>query len=159
MRVAKTPEAAEEVAAEAVSRIRKRFTSRKISVHVPDELLLVPMDGTLIAQVLINLLENAVKHSPDDSLVEVRLKKNEKFGIFEVADHGTGIPAEDLPHIFESYVDGNKKDSDSMRGMGIGLSICMSIIKAHGGKMEVENQPSGGAVFRFILPLEGSESA
>ncbi len=159
MRVAKTPEAAEEVVAEAVSRIRKRFASRSISVHVPNELLLVPMDSTLIAQVLINLLENAVKHSPDDALVEVCVKRNENFGIFEVVDHGTGIPDEDLPHIFESYVVGDKKDSDSMRGMGIGLSICMSIIKAHGGKMEAENQPSGGAVFRFALPLEGSEIA
>ena len=159
MRVNKTPEAAEEVVAEAVSRIRKRFASRSISVHVPNELLLVPMDSTLISQVLINLLENAVKHSPNDTTVEVRVKKNENFGVFEVIDHGTGIPDEDLPHIFESYVVGDKKDSDSMRGMGIGLSICMSIIKAHGGKMEAENQPSGGAVFRFVLPLEGSEIA
>ena len=86
------------------------------------------------------------------------MKKDENLGVFEVADHGTGIPAQDLLHIFESYVNGDKNDSDSMRGMGIGLSICMSIIKAHGGKMEAENQPSGGAVFRFALPLEGSES-
>lgn len=159
MRVTKSPEAAEEVVAEAVSRIRKRFASRSISVHVPDELLLIPMDSTLIAQVLINLLENAVKHSPEDSLVIVRLKKKENFGVFEVIDHGTGIPAEDLPHIFEGYVVGDKKDTDSLRGMGIGLSICMSIIKVHGGKMEAENQTNGGAVFRFALPLEGSESA
>ena len=159
MRVTKSPEAAEEVVAEAVSRIRKRFASRSISVHVPDELLLIPMDSTLIAQVLINLLENAIKHSPEDSLVVVRLKKKENFGVFEVIDHGTGIPAEDLPHIFEGYVVGDKKDTDSLRGMGIGLSICMSIIKVHGGKIEAENQTNGGAVFRFALPLEGSESA
>ena len=93
------------------------------------------------------------------SPVEVWLKKKESFGIFEVIDHGTGIPAEDLPHIFEGYVVGDKKDTDSLRGMGIGLSICMSIIKVHGGKIEAENQTNGGAVFRFALPLEGNESA
>ena len=160
MLVNKTPEVAEEVVAEALSRIRKRFALRNISVSVPDELLVVPMDSTLIAQVLINLLENAIKHSPDDSLVEVRLNKKENFGVFEVIDHGTGIPAEDLPHIFEGYLAGDKKNADSMRGMGIGLSICMSIIKAHGGKMEAENHSTGGgAIFRFALPLEGSGSA
>jgi two-component system, OmpR family, sensor histidine kinase KdpD len=158
MRVTKSPEAAEEVVAEAVSRIRKRFPTRNISVHVPDELLVVPMDSTLITQVLINLLENAMKHSPDDSPVEVLLKKKESYGIFEVIDHGMGISTETLPYIFEGYMGGDKKDSDSQRGMGIGLSICQSIIKAHDGKIEAENQPAGGAVFRFALPLEGDES-
>ena len=157
MRVLKTPEAAEEVVAEAVSRIRKRYPSRSVTVKVPDELLMIPMDDTLIAQVLMNLIENAVKHSPDDSTVEVHLVKKEHAGLFEVIDHGTGIPPYDLPHIFEGYLAGDKKDSDSMRGMGIGLSICQSIIKAHGGKMEAENKPEGGAVFRFMLPLEGDD--
>jgi two-component system sensor histidine kinase KdpD len=156
--VIKMPEAAEEVVAEAVSRIRKRFPTRSVSTHVPDELLIVPMDSTLIAQVLINLLENAVKHSPDNSPVEVWLKKKDNFGVFEVIDHGTGISAETLPSIFEGYVVGDKRDSESQRGMGIGLSICQSIIKAHDGKLEAENQPAGGALFRFTLPLERDES-
>ncbi len=154
MRVAKSPEAAEEVVAEAVSRIRKRYPNRGVAVKVPRELLMIPMDDTLIAQVLMNLTENAVKHSPDDSTVEVNLIKREREGLFEVIDHGTGIPPGDLPHIFEGYLAGDRKDSGSMRGMGIGLSICQSIIKAHGGVMEAENRPLGGAVFRFTLPLD-----
>ena len=157
MNVAKTPEAAEEIVAEAISRIRKRFPNRKISVQVPDELLLVPMDGTLIEQVLINLLENAAKHSPENSMIDVKVKRAGQYAIFEVIDNGAGIAEQDFPYLFESYVPNGKRSSDSSRGLGIGLSICMSIVKAHQGKMEAANKKEGGAVFRFTLPLEGSE--
>lgn len=157
MNVAKVPEAAEEIIAEAVTRIRSRFPQRRISVQVPDELLMVPVDGTLIAQVLINLLENAIKHSPNESLIEVYLKKNGAYAIFEVLDEGSGISKEDFPYLFESYMPNSTKSPDSSRGMGIGLSICMSIIKAHSGKMEAENRKEGGAIFRFTLPLEKSD--
>ena len=157
-KVTKSPEAAEEVIAEAVGRIKKRFPQRKMIVRVPDELLEVPMDGTLIAQVLINLLENAIKHSTDDSFVEVILKKTGENAMFQVLDHGKGIADEDYPYLFTSYVPNGNKSSDSSRGMGIGLSICMTIIKAHNGTMEAYNRLEGGAVFQFSLPLEGSES-
>ena len=157
-KVTKSPEAAEEVIAEAVGRIKKRFPQRKIIVSVPDDLLEVPMDGTLIAQVLINLLENAIKHSTDDSFIEVILKKTGEKAQFQVIDHGKGIADEDYPYLFTSYVPNGNKSSDSSRGMGIGLSICMTIIKAHNGTMEAYNWLEGGAVFQFSLPLEGSES-
>ena len=156
-KVNKNPEAAEEVVAEAVNRIRKRFPHHKIEVFVPDELLEVPMDGTLIAQVLINLLENAIKHSTDTSPVEVRLSKQGNYAVFEVADHGKGIAKEDFPYLFTCYVPNGTKSSDSSRGMGIGLSICMTIIKAHNGTMEAANRKEGGAIFKFALPLEGSD--
>ena len=156
--VSKVPEAAEEIVAEAVSRIRKRFPGRTVTVKVPNELLMVPMDGTLIEQVLINLLENAVKHSKEDSLIEVALKKSGSEAVFEVIDNGEGIAEQDFPYLFDSYVPNRKKSSDSSRGMGIGLSICMSIIKAHKGKMEAANKKDGGAMFRFALPLEGDQS-
>lgn len=154
-KVSKSPEAAEEVIAEAVGRINKRFPDRNVTVLVPDELLEVPMDGTLIAQVLINLLENAIKHSPKESAVEVNLKKNEAWALFEVIDHGKGIADEDFPYLFTSYVPDGNKSPDSSRGMGIGLSICMTIIKAHGGTMEAHNRAEGGALFQFTLPLAG----
>jgi two-component system sensor histidine kinase KdpD len=154
--VKKVPEAAEEIVAASVSRIRKRFPSRKISAKVPDALLVVPMDGTLIEQVLINLLENAVKHSPEDSVIGVEVKKHGNQAVFEVIDNGEGIAEQDLPYLFESYAPNRKRSVDSSRSMGIGLSICMSIIKAHRGKMEAANKKGGGAVFRFTLPLEGS---
>lgn len=151
--VKKTPEAAEEIVAAAISRIRKRFKEQKINVKVPEEFLLVPMDGTLIEQVLINLIENAIKHS-GETVIDVELKKEGSYAIFEVSDNGEGITEQDFPNLFESYIPNGKKTSDSSRGMGIGLSICMSIINAHHGKMEAENKTEGGAVFRFTLPLE-----
>lgn len=156
MEVVKMPEAAEEIVAEAISRIRKRFPNQKITVKVPDELLMVPMDGTLIEQVLINLLENAVKHSPENTVIRVEVKKNGTDAVFEVMDNGEGIAEQEFPYLFENGVPNKSSSSDSSRGMGIGLSICMSIIKAHHGKMEAENSRDGGAVFRFSLPLEGS---
>lgn len=152
--VVKTPEAAEEIVAEVISRIRTRFPDRRISVKVPDELLIVPMDGTLIEQVLINLLENAVKHSGDDTVVEVAVSKRDNNAVFEVLDNGEGIPEQDLPYVFDSYATERKRSSDSTRSMGIGLSICMSIIKSHNGWMEAANRKEGGASFTFTLPLE-----
>lgn len=153
MNVTKTSEAAEEIVAEAIRRIRKRFVFQKISVKIPDELLMVPMDATLIEQVLLNLLENAVKHSPENATIEVHVKKNENHAVFEVIDSGKGISEQDFPYLFESYLPNGKRSPDSLRGMGIGLSICMSIVKAHHGKMEAVNKQEGGAVFRFTLPL------
>ncbi len=156
--VSKVPEAAEEIVAESVSRIRKRFPDRKIAVKVPNEFLMVPMDGTLIEQVMINLLENAIKHSKEDSLIEVTVYKNGNAAVFEVIDNGEGIAVEDLPYLFENNLPNKKNSLDLSRGMGIGLSICMSIIKAHKGKLEAVNKTDGGAIFRFILPLKEEES-
>lgn len=150
--VTKTPEAAEEIIAAAIGRIRKRFPEQKIQVTVPDELLMVPMDATLIEQVIINLIENAIKHS-SETLVEVSLEKEGEYAVIEVRDNGEGIPEQDFPYLFETYVPNGKRTSDSSRGMGIGLSICMSIIKAHQGKIEAYNREENGAVFRFMLPV------
>jgi two-component system sensor histidine kinase KdpD len=156
MHVVKTPEAVEEIVSEAVLRIRNRFSGCNITVKVPDELLLVPMDGTLIEQVIINLLENAIKHSPENQPIELTVKKINNFAVFEVSDNGEGVPPQDLPGLFEGYAESKSKSSDSSRGMGIGLSICKSIINAHNGRIEAENKIDGGATFRFLLPLEVS---
>lgn len=153
MNVAKSPEAAEEIVAEALSHIHKRFPNRKLSVKVPDELLMVPVDGTLIVQVLLNLIENAFKHSSLESIVSIDVRKESRYAVFEVSDQGPGIAEEDFPYLFESYVPNGNRCSDSSRGMGIGLSICMSIIKAHNGTLEAQNKSDCGAVFRFKLPL------
>ncbi len=153
MNVTKTPEAVEEIVAEAVGRIHARMPKANIHVKVPDELLIVPMDGTLIEQVLINLIENAVKHSGNDTLISVIVKKDGDDAVFEVSDDGDGISEQDLPYIFDGLTTRGSRSSDSSRGTGIGLSICMSIIKAHNGNMEAINREEGGAVFRFILPI------
>jgi len=157
MNVAKTPEAAEEVVSESVMRVRNKFAGCHISVKVPDDLLLVPMDATLIEQVIINLLENAIKHSETGTLIELTVKKSKQEAVFEVSDNGEGIPEQELPTLFDGYSTRKSKTPDSSRGMGIGLSICRSIIKAHNGSIEAVNKKGGGAVFRFTLPLDGSD--
>ena len=154
MNVKKASEAAEEVLASAVSRSRKRFPGRLIRVKAPDELLMVPMDATLIEQVLINLVENALRHSPEDSAVDVEARREGGYAVFEVIDNGEGISAQDFPYLFETYVPNGKRSADANRGMGIGLSICMTIIKAHQGTLSAFNRETGGAVFRFSLPLK-----
>jgi two-component system sensor histidine kinase KdpD len=155
MNLVKTPEAVEEVVSESVSRVKNKYAETNILVEVPKELLLVPMDGTLIEQVIINLLDNAIKHSKEKAFIELKVKKASNSAVFEVSDNGEGIPDQELKTLFDGYYARKNTTVDSSRGMGIGLSICRSIIKAHNGKIEAENKPEGGALFRFILPLDG----
>ncbi len=153
--IVKTPEAVEEIVAASISRIRQRFQHLTISVKVPDKLLLVPMDGILIEQVLLNLLENAVKHTPENAIIELNAKKVGRKVVFQVLDNGKGISSDDLPHLFEGFV--GKRSPDSSRGIGIGLSICKSIIDAHGGSIAATNRKTGGAIFEFSLPITEGE--
>lgn len=113
---------------------------------------LVEMDPRLIMQVLINLLGNALKYTPDGTRIEVRLDCNPDTVTVDVADRGPGIPDEDKPHVFELFYTGHHTLSDSSRSMGLGLNLCAQILRAHGGSIEVlDNEPTG-AVFRFRLP-------
>lgn len=151
----KSPELVEEFVGEAVGRIKSKFKNSRIKVRVPEELLMVPVDATLIEQVIINLIENSVKHSGMDTNIDVIVRLENDFAIFEISDDGKGIPKENIPYLFEGY--STNSSIDTSRGMGIGLSICMSIVKAHGGEMSADNKVDGGAIFTFKLPLE-SES-
>ncbi len=153
MNVSKTSEPVEEIAADAVQRILHRFSGLQISVTVPEELLMVPMDGTLIVQVLMNLIENAIRHSNHNTSIEVRITQAPKNALFEVIDDGKGIPEKDFPYLFEGYIGAENHSADSSRNLGIGLSICKSIISAHQGEIGAKNRKAGGAVFWFTLPL------
>ena len=149
----KQDEIVEEVVSEAVMRIRKRFPNSRIDVMVPDELLIVPMDATLIEQVLINLMENSIRHSGSFLPISLRVSKKRSGAVFTIADKGKGIDPSRIPDIFDGK--SNKGSSDSSRGLGIGLSICKSIILAHDGKIYAENNVNGGASFTFVLPMKG----
>ena len=155
VKIDKVPQAAEEIAAEAVSKFKKRFDTLPVRVSVPDELLMVPMDATLIEQVLINLMENAIQHGGTTTRVELQLQKDGERARFEVADDGQGIAREVFPKLFKGYLSHDEElTADGRRNMGIGLSVCMSIVQAHGGTMQAENRETGGALFSFTLPLE-----
>ncbi len=149
----KQDEIVEEVVGEAVGRIRKRFPDATIQVKVPDEMLIVPMDATLIEQVLINLIENSIRHSGSILPISLRVSHKKSGAVFTVSDTGKGIDPARIPDIFDGKA--NNGSSDSTRGIGIGLSICKSIILAHGGKIFAENNLNGGASFTFLLPMKG----
>ncbi len=151
--VQKVPEMVEEIVANAVSQVRKRFPGRAISIKVQDEPLDIPMDGTLIVQVIINLIENAIFHSGSAETIQVSAAVEKGSAIFSVRDHGIGVDPQRMERIFAGHLD-TERTGDSSRGMGIGLSLCAAIISAHGGRLWADNAKDGGAVFSFELPLE-----
>ncbi len=144
----------EEVISEAVSRIRKT-SGRKITVHEDDELLILKIDARLIVQVIVNLLDNAVKYSPEGTEITLNVFKSGEKVVTEIADYGNGIPEKDKPRVFDMfYTTGEAKIADSRRSMGLGLAVCKSIITAHGGEISVRDNKPTGTVFSFTLPLE-----
>ncbi|MEF2806350.1 MAG: DUF4118 domain-containing protein [Massilistercora timonensis] len=156
-KIDKQEELAEEVISAAVSKFAKRFPGIETEVHVPDEILLVPMDATLIEQVLVNLLENSVIHGRTTSRIRIQVSKQEETAVFSVEDNGEGIEESVLPVIFDGNLVARGESSDNKRNMGIGLSVCKSIIKAHRGNMRAENREEGGARMIFTLPMEMEE--
>ncbi len=147
-----TLEPVEEVVAAAVSQFYKRFPRASIRVQIPEELIMVPMDATLIRQVLINLLENAMYHSGSKMPPELIVTAGSSQVSFTVRDFGNGICPDILDTLFDGYTSDKNQSSDSHRGMGIGLSICKTIITAHGGSIAARNHDAG-AEFTFTLPL------
>lgn len=157
LRLDKEYQAVEEVVGAAVVSILKRAPEYDISVNIPHQMLLVPMDARLINQVLINLLDNAVKHSLESKhiCVSVDVDRDNKYAVFKVKDEGSGIIEGDLEHLFKMFYTTRGKATDSQRGIGLGLAICESIIKAHGGTITARNRDDiRGAEIIFTLPLE-----
>ncbi len=153
----KEEEAAEEVIGAAVRHISHLHPEHEIWITAPDELLLVPMDAKLIRQVLINLLDNAIKHSKPEQEIKVSLKKekSENFALFSVCDHGEGIDTSDISNIFQMFYTSTSRRNDVKLGVGLGLTICEAIVKAHGGTITAKNRDNGpGAEFIFTLPLK-----
>ena len=154
-KIKKEMEAGEEVLSAAAIKIKKHYPGIDVSVRAPQELLMIPMDVILIEQVLINLMENSIQHGVTTTRVELQLRKEGKNARFEVADNGQGISREVMPKLFKGYLSHDEAlTADGRRNMGIGLSVCKSIVQAHGGTMQAENRELGGALFSFTLPLE-----
>ena len=150
----KQNEAAEEIVGEVLQKFRKRCPGVKISVSVPEELLMVPMDAILIEQVLGNLMENAVSHGQITSLIRVSVYVEGENAVFSIQDNGKGIPPEQIPHLFTGISHSNdNRTVDGKRNMGLGLTVCKAIVQAHGGTILGRNLPQGGTEFAFRLPL------
>lgn len=148
----KAPGVAEEVIESAVAKFGRK-PSIPVEVKLPDEVLVVPMDEVMIEQVLLNLLENAVRHGESATKITVALERKGKNARFTICDDGVGIQTHLLPRLFDSSTH-QTQQGDDKRNMGIGLSVCRTIVQAHGGTIRGENRPEGGAQFTIELPME-----
>ncbi len=146
-------EPVEEVVSEALIRLNKRFPKSKVVASVPEEMLFIPMDAVLIEQVIINLVENAIVHSGSTKPIELGVTHSPKEVTFSIIDYGHGIAPQKLQNLFDGGSYHSEDSPDAHKGMGIGLSICKTIITAHRGTIYGENH-SEGARFCFSLPKE-----
>ena len=155
----KHDEMLEEVAGDAILTTRRRFPECHVELDMSEDILFFPMEPMLVKQVMVNLLENAIRHSGDTQHITLHLFRQDDWAVVEVRDRGKGLS----PDICQAVQAGKqlekKLSGDKSRGMGIGLSVCQSIIKAHGGFFVAGNNPEGGAVFRFGLPMEETNHA
>jgi two-component system sensor histidine kinase KdpD len=156
LRVNKEWQPLEEVVGSALNRMEDALSGRHVRTELAPDLPLVPLDAVLIEQVLVNLLENAVKYTPPGSPLEVGARTRPGSVEVVVADHGPGIPPGEEKRIFDKFY---RVNAASGGGVGLGLAICRGIVMAHGGQLFVENRAGGGAIFRFQLPVEGQAPA
>lgn len=148
------PELLEDVIAEAVQITSRRAAHHDLRAEMPESLLMARMDARLMVQVLVNLLDNAVKHTPEGTAIRIRAKADGPWVRLEVADNGPGISKTEQSRIFDMFHSAAIKNGDGRRGMGLGLALCRSIVQAHGGSIEVFDNIPQGAVFSMTLPRE-----
>lgn len=149
----------EDVVCEALNIIRRRAKGRILETEFSEPLLMAHMDARLIVQVLVNLLDNAIKHTSLESAIKIKVFSNEEFAIVEVADEGVGVSDENKLHIFDMFYTASLKKGDGRRGMGVGLALCRSILRAHGGDISVRDNTPRGAIFSFNLQREAGPIA
>ncbi|MDO5146641.1 MAG: DUF4118 domain-containing protein [Eubacteriales bacterium] len=155
VQVIKVPTVLEELIDATLVKFYKRYPNIEVHVEIPDEFISIPMDALLIEQVLMNLLENAVFHARGMSRIDFLVKREGEWAVFYIMDDGCGIMEGKLTKLFDGYLDREEKISDGNRhNMSIGLSVCATIINAHGGTIGAENRKEGGACFSFRLKTE-----
>ncbi|HZR43730.1 MAG TPA: ATP-binding protein, partial [Ktedonobacteraceae bacterium] len=149
----------EELIHDVVGHMQLLLQDRAVCFSIPNDLPPVELDYLQIDQVLTNLIENAVRYTPADTPIEIAAQVVDEQIMVSIADHGPGIPPEDLERIFDKFyrVSGATGRGTSTMGSGLGLAVCRGLIEAHGGQIWAENRPGGGAIFRFTLPLKVTE--
>ena len=149
----RTDEVVEEIVDSAVMKLRRSRNALPVTVIRPQEILTAPMDATLMEQVILNLLENAVNHAEGATRIRVEIAGQGDTVMIAVEDDGAGFPPELLPQLFDrKLLPQPRSCADGRRGLGLGLTLCSAIIKAHGGRMTAENRPEGGARVCLWLP-------
>ena len=154
MNLSISTELVSEVFEEALRHTNRHSGQHTITVQMDDDLLLAHMDAKLVVQVLINLVDNAIKYTPPGSTITISTEKRQDKVVVKIADDGPGVPDEAKPRIFDMFYTGAGKIADSRRSLGLGLALCKSIIDAHGGTLSVSDNKPHGAVFTFTLQAE-----
>ena len=140
-------------------KFQKHYPDQKVQVAIPEDFVSIPMDPVLIEQVLMNLLENAVFHAHGMKNLWLQVVLKSKYAVFSVEDDGCGISEDRIEHLFTGLLDSEAPVDSARSNMGIGLSVCKTIIKAHGGELKAGNRNGGGAVFSFALEMEEIDHA
>ena len=155
-KISMVPVALDELIDSVIVKFNKHYPKQAVKVEVPDEFVSISMDAILIQQVLMNIMENAVFHAKGMTELILSVHIENSKAVFEVKDDGCGVPEEKLTHVFTGYLEreGNIPTDGSRNNMGIGLSVCSTIIKAHGGTIFAKNREEGGAIFGFKLDIE-----
>lgn len=158
LEVNKQVEVVDDVVSEAVTHV-VGLNKRPFKITLPNEVITVPMDGKMIVQVLVNLLDNAVKHTPKDCPIELLIYLKDKYVEFNIADGGTETGNDSSIHenLFDAFVTNGKTGADGKKGLGLGLAICKAVVKAHGGTIAIGTSHLGGALFTFTLPYTEAE--
>lgn len=154
VKIIKTPTVLEELIDSVVLKFKKRYPAQTVEIDIPEEIIIIPMDAILIEQVIMNILENAVQHAAEMTKLTLRVFILGNRAVFEIKDNGCGIEPDKLDAVFTGCYSEREEPADGRRkNAGIGLSVCATIIKAHGGDIKAENAKAGGAVFRFALDM------
>jgi two-component system sensor histidine kinase KdpD len=135
----------------ALEQMSSRIHDRPVTVEIPIELPFISVDFGLIVQTLVNVLDNALKYSPDDSPIDIKGRQIGSEVNIEIADRGIGIPPADISHVFDKFY--RLQRPNNIPGTGLGLYICKGIIEAHGGNIAARNRPGGGTIISIILPI------
>lgn len=155
IQLTKVPTVLEELIDAVLVKFHKHCPKQEVLVEIPDEFVSIPMDSMLITQVLINILENAVDHAEGMTKLELSVRLEGNMAKFIISDDGCGIPADRMDKLFSGYLNWENTPADGNRNnMGIGLSVCSAIVKAHGSEIYAENNATGGALLYFSLRME-----
>ncbi|MGN0154203.1 MAG: ATP-binding protein [Lachnospiraceae bacterium] len=154
MKLRRMTELLDEIITESLQHIDRRSSEHEISVKAEDAFILVNVDARLIMQVIINLVDNAIKYTPENSHIVIEVKRKGKEAAVVVKDDGPGIDDQEKKYIFDMFYTSGTKVADSRRSLGLGLALCKSIVSAHGGNIIVTDNKPHGAVFEFTLPIE-----
>ena len=152
--IQKKKEVVDDLISGAVTLVSKRLGDHRLKTVTPHDIVLLPVDARLFTQVLVNLIDNAIRHSGNDTTITVSARVMGNFITFKVSDNGSGIPEERLDKIFDNFFTTAYENGDKQRGVGLGLTICKAIVEAHGGHIKAVNNEGGGTTFQVDMPME-----